>query len=328
VGQNENKPGDFMAINTFQPYQTQIGFLRVPYSIPFEGGELVLLPEYDSRAAYIETRTHRDGFFYPLESHTYNFDSFELNSDQSLFDQGELIPNTRRPMPFYQLPASHCLNLTHTRRSDNPQLGDAALILHAIGFAYRVRLQFSDGWFDSRISISARKAHLININDASDFISSAYHKWKEFSYKNQRLATNLLWMATRLESYEKIWEQFAFSYMILDGCYKLAVDECGLKKTRKHKECIAALCTHFAIFYDERHQEFIERIVGLRNSLFHELLWADQVMGSAGTPHDIYTALHLQKLYQRILAAILDFKGEFTHSPWTYLLEVPFSRHK
>lgn len=140
------------------------------------------MPEYDSRADYIETLAHRDGFFYPLESHTYNFDSYELDSKRPVHEQGVPIPNTRRPIPLFTLPASHLLNLIHTNRSDNPRLGDAALILHAVGFAYSVRLQFSDCWFDSRIPISTRKAHLIKINDASDFTSSAYHKWKEFSY--------------------------------------------------------------------------------------------------------------------------------------------------
>jgi hypothetical protein len=312
--------------NTLKPYQTEISFLRIPHNIPFEGGELIKLPEYNSRADYIKTLTHRDGFFYPPESHMYNFDSYELDPKRPVHDQSVPIPNTRRPIPLFTLPASHQLNLTNTNRSDNPRLGDAALILHAVGFAYGVRLQFSDCWFDSRIPISTRKAHLIKINDASDFISSAYHKWKEFSYMNQDLVINLLWMAIRLESYEKIWEQFIFSYMILDGCYKLAVSECGMTKTNTHRDRIAALCTHFDIFYDQRHQEFIERIYNLRNPLFHETIWADQVMGSPGTPHEIYAALHLKKLYQRILAAILDFKGKFTHSPWTYLYEVPFSR--
>jgi hypothetical protein len=312
--------------NTLKPYQTEISFLRISHNIPFEGGELVLLPKYNVHAAYVETLTHQDGFVYPQESETYNFKSYELDPKRSILEQAVPIPNTRRPSLGFPLPASHQLNLANTKRSDNPRFGDAALILQAVGFAYGVRLQFSDWWFDSRVPILAGKGQRIQINDVSDFISCAYRKWKNFSHKNQDLVINLLWMATRLEAYEYPWEQFIFSYMILDGCYRLSVNECGLAITNKHGERIRALCTHFGIFYDQRHQEFIERIVKLRNALFHETLWANHLMGSPGTPNEIYPALHLKKLYKRILAAILDFEGKFTRSPWTYLQAVPFSR--
>jgi hypothetical protein len=306
-----------------QIYQDKIGFLAVAQDISFDGGELLLLPEYAENAAYVDTRTHQDGFVYPPEVEAYERHIERSPEGQLLIKTEQTpLPKTRRPATLYRLLPSHELRLPQVVLRDAPRFGDASFVLQAIAFAYGVRLQFFDWWFDGRVPIHPGTAWHVTRETVADFTSSAYRVWQGYGPDSQKLIINLLYTTTRAISYHFDWERFIFSYMVLDGCFALAKAHHGVT-ANSHGSRIQAMCTHFGI---PIRADSLTKIVALRNKLFHESLWADRVLGSQGGQDISILLLSLRKIGRRVLAALLGFNGHFVRSEWWTLDKDWFER--
>src|SRR5688500_15135345 len=77
----------------------QFGFLPIKKSLPFGGGELVLLPEYEEMADILKKATHKDGLVYPpMEQQSRAVPKISDGKilPEALWDW-QAVPNTERP---------------------------------------------------------------------------------------------------------------------------------------------------------------------------------------------------------------------------------------
>ena len=134
------------------------------------------------------------------------------------------------------------------------------------------------------------------------------------------LITNVLFMHSRAPSYEWDWERFTIEYMVLDGCWRLAELLNGVKG-KHHSERIKKLCEKFAIPYDAKG---VERLVTLRNELFHETLWDSSQPCTAVAAEAFIKPYDLRQLNQRLIPALLGYDNRYVHTIWWSRGAFPF----
>lgn len=293
-----------------QPYKDNIGFLPYEKPLEFSNGGVYPLADFGTVSQFVYKKANEDGFYYPPTVNTYR-QRHEL-IDGILETYEDLIPNTKRPAHMFKMPASHELQIIKPQSSKEPRQGDGLFITYLVAFFFGVRLQFHDWFFDGRTPINSQQDFHSHHQPIENFIDNAYYTWIKCSDSEKLLLTNLLYMQTKTKSYEWDWERFIISYMILDGCYKFLNIKCGVS-SKSHPGRIKAMIEHFGMKLD---QEWIDRIVGLRNKLFHETLWEGGQPGLSGSTHSYSAAFHLSKLNNRLIFAILGHRGEYIQSSW------------
>jgi hypothetical protein len=243
------------------PGPDQFGFLPLKWSFNFDGGNIVPVPEFDSRLRWVKRRLHRDGFLYPPLCRTV-----QTRANGKDFT----IPRTKRPSLLHPVPASHELTLTRQLNMNTRRDGDAAFVVHWLGWLFDTRLQFSDWWFDGRIPIERTSDPLFSAADVERRLSGDYRKWIGWHLIDQKRFINILYMHCRVPSYEWDWENFSIEYIVFDACWKMA-ERLGIVKGRtRHADKISKLGDKFSIPITTTEAK---SIVELRNELFHEALW-------------------------------------------------------
>jgi len=143
----------------------------------------------------------------------------------------------------------------------------------------------------------------------ADFLSHAYRVWNMWPQDEQKRFTNILYMRSRVPSYEWDWERFMIEYTVLDGCWKMAEKLFGLsglsqKKRPKHEDRIRILCERFSIPFQKSHLEMIAR---LRNDLFHETLWSKGRPCSSHDASAFRMLFELRRLSKNLIPALLEY---------------------
>lgn len=284
----------------------RFGFLPCEYAIEFEGGTISPVPNYDEGLTLVEQYTHEDGFLYPPLGWRVN-------------ESGEEVLKTRRPAHLHPVTASHELSLHFSGTTEDLRRGPGGIVIRLLAYLFGVRLQFEGWWLDGRVPM--RSTHSIHVNKAvaGDFLSNCYQIWRKWPERKQKLISNLLFMHSRAPSYEWDWERFMVEYLVFDGCWNLS----GLV-AKKHRDRIQILCDKWCIPTDVA---LIDRIVVLRNDLFHETFW-DKSQPCTGVSSEAFLqAYNLRRLNQRLIPALLGYNNSYVQTSWwalgTCLFEKP-----
>lgn len=285
------------------------GFLNYPQALEFEGGRIEPVNEFEEGLAYIKAYGNRDGYIYPPEVTTVQYNPI---TNEKL----EEIPNTKRPAPVFKLPPSHNLFLNNPISTEN-----AALIIHLLGFFFGIRLLPSELRFDGKVPTKPTNNFSYRQDVPSNFISYVYSAWKEWDEDLRKRYINILYMHGKVKSCEFDWDQFIYEYMVFDAIYKFYISNGGGSATG-HKDRFYKLCDAFSI---PEHDE-IGRIYKLRNELFHEALWLGDTPGMGA--NRMLEVLWLRKLNARLIVAISGYENEFTKSRWNTMGWELFDRYQ
>ncbi len=290
----------------------RFGFLPHKWTIEFEGGKISPIPEFEENAAWIDKYTNEDGFLYPPIMQRVEVEPITMKPLK-------YIPKTERPAHLHKIPPSHELSLYDSGTQEDIRKGPGSFIVHLIAYLFGVRLQFHDWWLDGRLPIKERaRTHYIRFTEktAGEFISHCYNTWKSWGEREQKLITNVLFMHSRAPSYEWEWERFMIEYIVLDGSWKLA-ELLGLITRRNvpHKDRIKTLCQIFGISNNE---DLADKIVCLRNELFHETLWDASQPGTAVSISSFILPDHLRRLNQRLIPGLFGYKTPYLQTGWWF----------
>lgn len=291
-------------------YKDKIGFLYYEGSLQFSNGGIYPLENLKDIRKYVDEKTNKDGFFYPPTVETYS-QSVKV-VDGAVETSEKLLPKTKRPAKIFKMPTSHEIRIINPVNINDPRKGDGLFFIYLIAFIFGTRLQFHDWFFDGRVPVYSHQDFHFTPSAIEQFIETAYHKWSNCSDKQRILLTNLLYMQTKVKSYEWDWERFIISYMIIDACYKYLNETQGII-ARKHQDRIEIIVDYFDM---KLNLQWIARIVSLRNELFHEALWESGQPGNSGSTYSYSAAFHLSKLNNRIIFALLGHRGGYVQSPW------------
>ncbi len=111
-------------------------------------------------------------------------------------------------------------------------------------------------------------------------------------------------------------------YMILDACHKLSVKLHSIKDGG-HGKRINILCQKFGIPLGSA---LTDKIVKLRNDLFHEMLWDNSEPCSGASSDTFMLSFHLRKLNQRLIPALLHYRNSYVQTVWWCLGSSNFDR--
>jgi hypothetical protein len=277
------------------PAPIRFGFLPIEWMIEFDYGKIIPIPEFKKISKIIKKHLHHDGNFYPptLES------VFLVNLVKS-----KKTRKTKRPTFLYPVPPSHDLFISPPRAETDIREGSAGFILHLLAFLFHTRLQFADWYYDGRIPIDWLGKEVHNPYQAGKYLSLVYKIWLGWQQEEQKRFTNILYMYSRRFVYEWEWEEFIIQYMVLDACWKMAENLFGLK-ARNHADRIKVMCNKFSM---TRIGEFIdlEKLVGLRNDLFHETLWHGGSPGSARSTLEYSMPIRMGCLIELLISALIN----------------------
>jgi hypothetical protein len=282
------------------PISERFGFLPVNRRIEFNGGTVEPLPQLAQLIPDVWAMTHRDGHVYPP---TENNRALNV-----IPPRGNAVT---RPALLHGLPASHTLTVSGSVVDPSPRGGDAAFLIHFVGFMLGYRVQFEGWWFDGRVPMGGRRWSILPERQEGDLLSMAHATWSAWQEPERKRFTNLLYMHGRSFSYEWDWEQFAVRYMVLDGCYRMA-EELGLLNRVSHRERINAMLGYFGMPSDS---VTVEQIVRLRNDLFHETLW-DRGQPATGSHEGPLLANAVHRVNDRLLWALAGYRGTYLAVPW------------
>ena len=291
-------------------YKDKIGYLPYEGFLEFSNGGIYPLENFTIIQEYVNKKLNKDGYYYPPTVETYSQGFNVVNGKLETFE--ELIPNTKKPAQMFKMPASHELKIINPSNINDPKNSDGLFITYLIAFIFGIRLQFHDWFFDGRVPVATKQDFLFIPSAIEHFIDNAYNTWLNCSITQKKLLTNLLYMQTKVKSYEWHWERFLVSYMIIDGCYKYLKETQGVT-SNGHTNKINKILEFLDI---KLNSEWIGSIVSLRNELFHETLWEGGQPGNSGSTKSYSAAFHLSKLNNRIVFAILGHCGEYIKSPW------------
>ena len=291
-------------------YSDKIGYLPYEEALNFSNGGLYPLDNFNNVHEHVNRKANKDGFYYPPTVETYRQRHEVIDGILETFE--DPVPNTKRPAHIFRMPASHEIQIIKPSNTNDPRKGDGLFLTYLIAFIFGIRLQFHDWFFDGRVPVTSHQDFIISPSATEHFIDNAYYIWRNLSDKQQKLVTNLLYMQTKVKSYEWDWERFFTSYMVLDGCYKFLSETFGVS-SRRHRNRIKTVIKYFDM---KLNSEWIDRIVCLRNELLHETLWEGGQPGNSGSTYSFSAAFHLLKLNNRVIFAILGHRGEYIRSPW------------
>jgi hypothetical protein len=294
-------------------YKDKIGYLDYSIPINFNDGHIYPLDNFDKINSLMKEKINEDGFIYPPIINIYR--QYFEEGDGKLKIKEELIPRTKRPAEVFKIYPSHEIQIDTPIFAKDPRTNDGFFITCLIAFMFGVRLQIHDCWIDGRVPVAINCDFIIKHAALEEFIELAYRSWRSSSDEGKRLLNNILYMQTRIKTYECDWEKFIIAYMVFDGCYKFLElnGKIPSKSYPKHKERLQFIIKHFGM---ETNNKWIEQITKLRNNLFHEVLWGEGEHCFSGST-DTYRAMRiLTKFNSRVIISLLGYKGKYTQSAW------------
>ena len=172
------------------------GFLPRKWSFNFDNVKILPLENYEEIKKDIKGIKNTDGFLYPPRQCTKKVDPI---TDEF----GETLPKTERPALLFKIDTSHNISINDSASIAEDREGQAAFLIHLLGFLCGTRLQFHDWWIDMRIQIKENAGiWCINEKTAKHFLRHSLNVWKSWDEENQKLITNALFMFSRAISYE------------------------------------------------------------------------------------------------------------------------------
>lgn len=291
-------------------YKDKIGFFPYNEPIQFYNGGIYPLDNFKEIEAEIFDEANKDGFYYPPNVHTVS-QSHEV-VDRKLVTKEKVVQNSKRPAHIFKMPPSHEIKIIKPVFGEEAKKWDGLFLTYLVAFHFGIRLQFFDWWFESRVPISIKRDFVTTHSTTENFIDRAYENWSNVCDDARQRITNLLFMQTKIRSYEWDWERFIISYMVFDGCYKYLNKYLGVKSS-SHRGRLQAVIDYYGMQYNE---DLVSRIVELRNDLFHESLWDGGQPCNSGSTFSCSATSNLSWLNARVIAALLGYKGKYIQSCW------------
>lgn len=287
--------------------EDKFGFLAKKWTFALEELDIVPIDSYDEVKKYVDEHTNIDNYYYPPLVHKVKIDPITRKPI-------EKVPRTERPAHLHNLPPSHIIKIKNTEQNiEKLRNGITGFLIHLLGYLFGSRLQFSDWWIDSRIPMKTQHGVVISEEEANDFLRHSFKEWKSWSSDKQHLFTNLLFMHSRVSGYEWEWERFMMEYIVFDGCWKFYSQDKNFSNIG-HGKRINKILSDFNMVI---HCDKIEKIVGLRNGLFHEALWEGNQPGAYSSSDAFYAYYWLQGINQRLFPALLNYQTAYVTSDWT-----------
>ena len=282
------------------------GYLGIRESFVFKGGKVAIVENFQEVRKWVDECTNKDGFLYPPIQNTFIIDPVTL-------ENREEVPKSERPAFLHRMPPSHSIEIDNDSSIEKQRKGPSSFLIHLLGFLLGYRLQFQDWWIDGRVPIKINSGMGIRKDTVEDFLSHCFCVWNNWGVENKQLITNLLYMFSRSPHYEWDWERFAIDYMVFDGLWKLHCNTRNVKNSPSHKKRMSELCNVYKIPKDDT---CIDKIVDLRNGLFHETLWDGGQPGSSGSQEAYLQILFLRNLIKRLIPAVFGYKSSFVKTGW------------
>jgi hypothetical protein len=285
-------------------YRDEFGFIPIELEIEFGAGRVSTAPTFQNAIETVRAESH-NGFYEPIAV------TWTRGPDR----EWEPVPGSEQPAFLFRVPATHSL-LLHERGTDREEArrGNAAFIIHFLGFLHGFRAQFSDWRFDGRLPLGEKPDTILYGRDLPYFIDTAHNTWLDLPPRQQMLTTNALYMHSRAPTYRWAWERFVAEYQVVDSIFAVLDKTAQPRpKVTQHKERIAFLCQQFGL---RRNTEWEARFVKLRNELFHEALWDNAAPQSDGSTDAAVAPHRLHALTRRTLLALLGIRADYIHSSW------------
>lgn len=280
------------------------------YDFKLKVGTYIIEPVNDHSTLIkemIKLKHPDDGFYHPIEER-YEVDPFTKKTIKK-------IPHTKKPAHLYRMPPTHIIySESNKPLPENFRQKEGALIIHLLAALYEGRAQFSNWFFDTPLPLKQDGIAIFNNNELEKVMNIAlntFYTWKDDA---QTLFINTLYIHSRCRpAYKWHWEQFLMEYIVTDSMWKFLTIIKPPKKYVRHEDRIEYMCNNFGLFYE--HNE-VNKIVALRNDLFHEGLWDKAMPGYGGSNDAIYAMFNLRKLNQRLILAITGIVSNFIKSDW------------
>lgn len=295
-----------------------VGFLPIGRTLKFTGGEFRVLEDFQTSLTAINEQTNVDHYLYPPTQTRQTAEFIDAKTGRPIPEENLQwvdVPHTERPALLHHLPPSHLLALDAPALSTPLRESEGGFLMHLVGYLFGYRMQFYDWRFDGRILLkkSAHRA-VVRRSTVSPFLSQAYSAWRAWPAGAQKRMTNALYMLGRAPTHEWDWEQFVIYYMVFDALYRVANDVFGVAE-KAHAKRLSTMCNRFGLYQNQGH---FDLIVGLRNDLFHETLWGGSQPGTGISEEKIRQVLHLRRINERLIPALLGFKTDYVASGWDH----------
>ncbi len=288
------------------PEIERIGFLNAPTNFVFDGGKLLLLPDFRKIKRWVERHANLDGFIYPPMSYRARVNPSTGRKTR--------VSKTRKPALLHPVPPSHQLILDGVTDMQKARSSLSGFVVQCFAFLYGTRLQFWDWWFEGRVPITPTVNVIVTQTAAERFVSKAIRTWKSLDTRSQMVATNLLYIFSKAGSVEWDWERFQLEYIVTDACYAIANRRVHSGIT--HSKRIQTLCSRYELSYN---LDLISTFIRLRNDLFHEALWDGASIHSAGSSESSMASGHFRRFNHRLIASIFAGPSDYTRSDWWFL---------
>lgn len=291
------------------------GFLPRKWSIIFDNIKILPLENYSEIKSDIDNYKHLDGFLYPPMSRRKSYD---LRTKKMSKD----IANTQKPALGFPIFKSHSILIDSETSIQEDRDGQAAFLIHLLGYICGTRVQFHNWLIDKRVKIKDNAGiRIIDETTANHFLKYSLGKWKSWEQREQFMITNILFMFSRAVSYDWDWERFMIDYMVLDGLFKIYKNQNEINKIPTHGQRIKFLCDKFDIEYID---DVVKKIVDLRNNLYHEALWArTQPTSGKDVGYSKYVR-DLHRLNECLIPAILGYNNNYGKRNWTSMTACSF----
>jgi hypothetical protein len=184
-----------------------------------------------------------------------------------------------------------------------------------MAYLYGTRLQLTGWHFDSRIPVDPPNHHVWRgLNAVARFLSRALDEWGHMTSANRLRITNMLYLHAKAPSYDWVWEWFLMEYVVTDALYDIC-QRTHLTTRSNHENRIRELCSRLGVWCAP--EAPVQSLVEVRSELFHEGLWLSASPGYRNDQAAFDRAHELRALNQRLIAALLGGRTEYTVEPWT-----------
>lgn len=283
--------------------QTYVDFGFLPTHLGFHTTEWDIqpLPDYSDRSEKLKAMITRDGYLYPPRSQWCTSDGKPLDE-----------PST--PGNLLKVPASHRITRKDGSAFDQELNSESLFLTQCLGLLYNQRVTIERWWLDKRIRFPTGVWGDAFYHVANDYLDLVLSNWLKFEKEDRYAINSLIMMHLRNSAYSWDFERFTFSFIIIDGLFKLARNQGIIGNTQvRHGDRLNEVMTLTGVRYEH---DKVRMIIDIRNNLFHEVKW-DKGYPLSVTGHDgLQCSLWLPKLIQRLLVGFLGYRNEWVNSPW------------
>lgn len=194
----------------------------------------------------------------------------------------------------------------------------AAVLLHLLAACYDVRLQFADWWEFEPPYANAELLFFTRSGELAQLLHNAMSAAQRLKPPQLAALVAVLNLHGRILGMEAAWQQFAWQYAVVDGCWKILFDLGKLPDVKRantgHGQRLERLDK---LVGGRAPQDHLTNLCGRRNHLMHECLEEGQVVDSGRGAATISGYLDLRQLSLQLVLTVLEVDCGFRITTWT-----------